>query len=241
MDWERVSAGIDRVQAAKSSAALFKDMQSILPFLNIADIAYLANPPVGTDDDVASTSHYICVEGPLASSRSIQNVEKISHLIRQFSILCFSRPTFTPISLFNTETVLLSEAVSTLGLKNQREYYLFPAYGPCSQNAYFLFSLGTSNSNKPIVPLDILSLFLQTVHMRTLELDQTKAKPFVSMTSREYDVIMGLVRGKTNKDIARALNISTHTVNGYIRNIYLKLECNDKTSVVLKAIANNLV
>ena len=55
------------------------------------------------------------------------------------------------------------------------------------------------------------------------------------LTSRELEVLRGLVRGLSNKEIARDLSISPETVKGYLENVYRKLEVPDRVSAVGRA------
>ncbi len=55
-----------------------------------------------------------------------------------------------------------------------------------------------------------------------------------ALTSRERDVVNGLVDGLSYKLIADRLNIKVTTVQGYIKNIYRKMNANSKTEVVRK-------
>ena len=59
-------------------------------------------------------------------------------------------------------------------------------------------------------------------------LDKFKAFNF---TSREGEVANLLLGGKSTKQIALELNISTHTVNFHIKNIYKKLEINSRAEL----------
>ena len=48
-----------------------------------------------------------------------------------------------------------------------------------------------------------------------------------SLTRREYEVLSLLSKGKQNKEIARSLNITEHTVEQHLKSIYRKLTvCN---------------
>ncbi len=59
-----------------------------------------------------------------------------------------------------------------------------------------------------------------------------------SLTGREMDVMRGIARGQSNKDIARNLGISEGTVKGYVSQILEKLRLNDRTQVALYASKN---
>jgi DNA-binding CsgD family transcriptional regulator len=55
----------------------------------------------------------------------------------------------------------------------------------------------------------------------------------LSLSAREIDVLLKIIQGRSNKDIAVSLGISTHTVNGYVRRILLKTGVKDRLSACL--------
>lgn len=57
-----------------------------------------------------------------------------------------------------------------------------------------------------------------------------------SLTDREQDVLTLLAQGMTNKDIAQSLFLSVRTIEAHLRNIYGKLEVNNRTEAVLWAV-----
>jgi DNA-binding NarL/FixJ family response regulator len=62
-----------------------------------------------------------------------------------------------------------------------------------------------------------------------------------SLTERELEVIKALSQGKSNKEIARDLQISEKTVRNHASNIYKKLHIFDRTQAVIYAIREGLV
>jgi DNA-binding NarL/FixJ family response regulator len=62
-----------------------------------------------------------------------------------------------------------------------------------------------------------------------------------SLTERELEVIKALAQGKSNKEIARTLNISEKTVRNHASNIYKKLHIFDRTQAVIYAVRHGLV
>ncbi|MBE9375452.1 response regulator transcription factor [Saccharopolyspora sp. HNM0983] len=56
------------------------------------------------------------------------------------------------------------------------------------------------------------------------------------LTKRERDVLEHLVRGWSNRQIARSLEISERTVKNHLHNIFTKLGVADRTSAVVKAL-----
>lgn len=58
--------------------------------------------------------------------------------------------------------------------------------------------------------------------------------PLVSLTAREREVAMLLVRGLTNKGIAREMVISENTVKRYLKSIFEKLGVDSRAAAVAK-------
>ncbi|SFU72681.1 response regulator [Alicyclobacillus macrosporangiidus] len=55
------------------------------------------------------------------------------------------------------------------------------------------------------------------------------------LTEREMDILRELANGKTNEEIATALNITTKTVKNHISSIFNKLHVQDRTQAVVLA------
>jgi DNA-binding NarL/FixJ family response regulator len=62
-----------------------------------------------------------------------------------------------------------------------------------------------------------------------------------SLTERELEMIKALAQGKSNKEIARDLDISEKTVRNHASNIYKKLHIFDRTQAVIYAVRHGLV
>ncbi|SFS89840.1 response regulator transcription factor [Saccharopolyspora flava] len=59
------------------------------------------------------------------------------------------------------------------------------------------------------------------------------------LTKREKEVLDHLARGRSNRQIGRALGISERTVKNHLRNIFTKLGVGDRTSAVVKALGHH--
>ena len=55
------------------------------------------------------------------------------------------------------------------------------------------------------------------------------------LTQREHVVLAQLVRGRSNHQIARAMEISVHGVKRHVSNLLLKFDCSNRTEVALAA------
>lgn len=61
-----------------------------------------------------------------------------------------------------------------------------------------------------------------------------------SLTSREFDVIRALVRGRSNKEIAAELGVGLRTVESYVSAVLAKLGVRSRTEATLFAIEHHL-
>ncbi len=61
------------------------------------------------------------------------------------------------------------------------------------------------------------------------------------LTEREMEVLELIVDGKSNKEIASTLNVTTHTAKAHVGNIIQKLAVDDRTQAAVKAIKEGFV
>lgn len=60
------------------------------------------------------------------------------------------------------------------------------------------------------------------------------------LTARELEVLKLLAKGTTNKEIAKAFNLSEGTVKNHVSNILMRLELRDRTQAAVYAVENGL-
>ncbi|AOY91132.1 hypothetical protein BKK79_04365 [Cupriavidus sp. USMAA2-4] len=60
------------------------------------------------------------------------------------------------------------------------------------------------------------------------------AAPPGTLTARERQVLRWLARGKTDRDIASVLGISTRTVQKHLQHVYVKLGVETRTAAVVR-------
>src|ERR1700733_418889 len=71
---------------------------------------------------------------------------------------------------------------------------------------------------------------------RSGDLPTTAALP--TLSERERQVINGLIKGESNKTIARAFGIAEATVKGHMKAILRKVPCSNRTQVAIWALAH---
>lgn len=86
----------------------------------------------------------------------------------------------------------------------------------------------------------IADLFDRLIHT-TEEVNAQGAMDSQSLTPREKEIVVCVVKGMTNKEIANTLFLSTHTVITHRRNITKKLQIHSPSGLTIYAIMNKLV
>ncbi len=84
--------------------------------------------------------------------------------------------------------------------------------------------------SKPFVATRVLNQFRELAMV-----EEESGAFFAPLTSREVEILDCIARGKSNKQIARDLNISDQTVKNHITSILKKLQVNDRTQAVVYA------
>jgi DNA-binding CsgD family transcriptional regulator len=66
-------------------------------------------------------------------------------------------------------------------------------------------------------------------------------QPNIFLTDRERDILSMVLHGRSDAAIAGKLNMSVHTVDSHMRKIFRKLEVNNRTMAVVKALTLGLI
>lgn len=96
--------------------------------------------------------------------------------------------------------------------------------------------------------------FFQKLHLNGLDMELTKLPDGALMlalaenrksghelfTPKETEVLLYLVKGLTNKEIAEKMGLSPGTVNTHLDNLYRKLGCSNRIKACLTALAMGL-
>lgn len=69
----------------------------------------------------------------------------------------------------------------------------------------------------------------------------TQPATHVSLSPRERELLKCLVDGQTNKEIATLMDVSVHTVDGYARTLFTKLNVRSRAAAVARALKDRLV
>lgn len=82
---------------------------------------------------------------------------------------------------------------------------------------------------------------LERLHTSSLEEEEARGEELQTLSAREKEIVICIVKGMTNREIADRLFLSTHTVITHRRNIVRKLQIHSVSGLTVYAIVNKLV
>lgn len=124
----------------------------------------------------------------------------------------------------------------------------FPSLEQCD----LLSSLGVLGYCSVHIKTEVLMLAINAVesgafficpriHEKRMNQSRKRKHEGDELSPREMDVLVQLVNGSSNQEIAKQLNISVETVKAHVKSILAKLAVHDRTQAVIKAIKFGLV
>lgn len=147
-----------------------------------------------------------------------------------------------------------SEAWGFPDLSNDEQFYLdlleaagfgeglaVPVFGPNGRNGYAGLGIGVDAPDAPWALVVELQCACQLGHLRYCQLLRRHTSEIVALSQREGEILRWVTRGESNADIAKRLGISLHTVDTYLRRVYLKLGVSDRVTAALRGLAVGLV
>jgi len=132
---------------------------------------------------------------------------------------------------------LFSDFYRPLGMGRELSAQL--AWSPGASSCIALHRGGSDFGDREATLLELLAPHLRAARARALAvssfagrdraLDPTELAARLGVTSREAEVLALLAAGRANKQIARDLGISPHTVVRHLEHIYKKLDVHNRT------------
>lgn len=139
------------------------------------------------------------------------------------------------------DIIIESEGRLVFNVSQDIKAVTFPVHGPGGRNGCFSLVYDETDDAKMEQKVRLLQWTCQNAHLRFCKIGLTNSKDTPKLTGREKEILSWVARGKSNNVIAQILGISPHTVNTYMRRIFLKLGTSDRTSVSLIGINNGLI
>jgi DNA-binding CsgD family transcriptional regulator len=212
----------------------------------------------GHQDDVAGTVGYLalleCEEGAhgeaaerlaeaIAIWRDLSNQENISEWLAEVAVLADATGNHDAGVRFLAAGTALRDAVEHAWTLPERasfertEQSLRHALEPDDFARAYQAGL-----NQPLKKtLEEASAFLAHVQSTDGATAKNGAADASGLTPRELDVLLLLVRGKSDREIAEALFIGARTVETHVSNLLTKLGATNRTEATARALQNGLV
>jgi len=118
-------------------------------------------------------------------------------------------------------------------------------YGPKERSSIFDIALPSGTRGSDLFPTELSSRHIQiacqAAHLRICETKRSECLHDIRLTNREKEVLSGVVEGQKNSEIAHNMNLSKHTVDSYLRRIFLKLMVTDRVEAAVKCVELKLL
>lgn len=166
----------------------------------------------------------------------------ILHSIKEFS------PIVTELTYDRIEDYILMRKPSVIIIQCEtvsiRELNHIVSLSQESPTRLIGINMAPVNPDKAHIFSSLISVNDSIESVREKITKATASKPATTssaLTSREKEIIIGIVKGLSNKEIASAINVSVNTVMTHRRNIAAKLQIHSAAGLTIYALASKLV
>lgn len=236
----QLQSTLDALSESSTHDDLWRTLFNYMNFCDIHALVYHYLPPPGTQD----YRENVIVKKQFKSSKDDQ-VEFASYIfdikLRKGARI-LDHVKYWSYSVAAAKDILAeNEGGTELTLSQDINAVTFPVHGPGGRNGCFTLVYNEVEDVKIEQQIRILQWACQNAHQLFCKLNLSNSKSIPKLTERETEILSWVARGKSNSVVAQILGISPHTVNTYMRRIFLKLGTSDRTSVSLIAISNGLI
>ena len=137
--------------------------------------------------------------------------------------------------------------VKVITLNNQVSHHLTTDFMTLGARCYLTVDCGVETLFEAIIAVDVEGYYFDSsiskAMLGALIKDKTgnTALTKIVFNARETEILKALCEGKTNKEIASSLYLSTSTIDFYKAKIYEKVNCNNVTGLLRFALKNGIV
>ena len=115
--------------------------------------------------------------------------------------------------------------------------FAVPVFGPHGRNGYVGLGFDRKPMDLELGEVMELQWAAQLAHQRYCDMLRAERHPPITLSERERQVLEWVVRGKSNSVIAEILEVSPHTVDTYLRRVFVKLGVADRVTAALRGLA----
>ena len=231
----------EKIKNIETIKTVWRELAEFAEPLGIDALSYYHMPPPGSQD--FSEKYFTSI----GFEQSLADEYRRNHRHFKSPFTSRSNPVTEPIfwaEVFDT-LVLTDEERERLDIlycrKGKFNGLVLPVFGPSSRNGCVVFRFSDPNMRFSRDKIHILKLAAYLTHLQFCHLRAKHIGETVNQTRREKEVLTWVAHGKSNSVIADIVGISQHTVNGYLRRIYLKTGTSDRTSAAMRAIGDSLI
>lgn len=203
-----------------------------------ARISYLHLPPLGAPDEgkVRVSAH------GFPEAWILQYIRE--KLYREDPLLATANSTEIPFhwqDIWDLRTLTETEKafMARLAAAGLDDGIAVPVFGPNGRNGYF--GLGYDGPRPDAPSMYRCQAVGQTAHLRYCHLRRNQLPAIQPLSEREVELLHWVVRGKSNGVIADIMDISPHTVDAYLRRVFLKLGTSNRISAAIQALGSGLI
>jgi DNA-binding NarL/FixJ family response regulator len=133
--------------------------------------------------------------------------------------------------------------VRCLMLSAHDDYVYFSEALAAGANGYLLKTISTDEFIAAVRTIALGGTVIDGVlsHRLAGRRRQLEERVADTLTAREFDVIRGLVRGRSNKEIARDLGVGLRTVESYVSAVLAKLGVRSRSEAIVYVLEHHLV
>lgn len=232
---------LDTIEQSSTEDDLWATLFSYLKMCRTKAMQYHHLPSPGAADygRMSDLKHFF-------DTADDQNMETINNLFRKTSPDKMDLEDIKDHSWRFTENHLTTlmpneSAAETSGRQSGFNGVSFTVHGPLGRSGYFSLVSGNKGEVFSGEEIRVMKWVCQNTHQALCKIKILALQKNINLTEREIEILSWIARGKSNSVIAEILGISPHTVNTYVRRIFLKTGTNDRTSACLYGISNGLV
>ena len=228
---------LDVISKSSTDSDVWDTLFSFMKMCRVEALVYHHQPPPGSSD-FGQTS--IVKQNFGSFDESVTDI--IDHVFNEIlrdEMSGLSVEHFWDYKTDALETLL--KDTSGLDSKKNISGVTFPVHGALGRSGYFSLLFGEERSGFSDNEIRVLKWACQNTHQAICKIIILQFENNSNLTQREVEILSWIARGKSNSVIAEILSISPHTVNTYVRRIFLKTNTNDRTSACLYGISNGLI
>ncbi|MCR9271065.1 MAG: helix-turn-helix transcriptional regulator [Henriciella sp.] len=116
-----------------------------------------------------------------------------------------------------------------------------PVFGPSGRNGGYGIGFLPDATRPSQLETREIQWVCQTAHIRYCELLEQRSENTPKLSLRETEVLQQIAQGKSNRQIAERLSVSSKTVETYLARIFDKMDVHDRMTAALRAIATGVI